>query len=213
MFMATSAHPPAVAAGSIEGAAPSLGIHGRDDPGRNEVEAFIRAVYARRFGARVDGFAPLLVSLRGADGIVAAAGYRDAGDGPLFLEQYLPRPVQAMLASGAGGEPPRGRIVEVGHLAASQPGAGRRLVRLLGQHLAGEGFQWVVSTLTTELRHLFLRIGVAPITLAAADPAALGRQAADWGSYYDHAPVVLAGHLPQALRLLDRRAARPGARA
>lgn len=211
MFMAIGDHPQAMPAQPPEGA--SLRIHRQDAPGRTEAEAFIRGVYAGRFGAHLDRFAPVLVSLRGAEGLVAAAGYRDAGDGPLFLEQYLPRPVQAMLAPYAGGEPPRGRIVEVGHLAATQPGAGRRLIRLLGAHLAGEGFQWVASTLTAELRQLFLRIGVAPITLAAADPAALGAQAADWGSYYEHAPVVLAGHLPQALRLLERRASRQEARA
>ena len=47
----------------------------------------------------------------------------------------------------------------------------------------------------------------APLSLGAADPAALGEEAAHWGSYYEHRPLVLAGHLPQALRHLRGRKA------
>jgi hypothetical protein len=123
---------------------------------------------------------------------------------------YLPRPVEQMLAAHAEATPPRGRIVEVGHLAASRAGEGRRLVLMLGAHLRGLGCEWVVSTLTGELRQLFLRIGVVPLTLGVADPALLGAEAGNWGSYYDHSPVVLAGHLPKAMRHIARYAASTG---
>lgn len=184
----------------------SLRLHGVGDAGRAEVERFIRAVYAERFGATLRHFAPCLVSLRDGDGqIVAAAGYRFADTQPLFLERYLDEPVEAALACHAAAVPPRSDIVEVGHLAAARAGEGRRLILLLGPHLAARGAQWVVSTLTEELRQLFVRIGVTPLALGLADPARLGDDLADWGSYYTHHPVVLAGHLPLALRTLARR--------
>jgi hypothetical protein len=133
---------------------------GPQHPERAEVEDFIRQVFADRFEARLAGFAPQLVALRDAQGdLVAAAGYRPADGGPLFLERYLPGPIEALLAPHAGGRPARAGVVEVGHLAARQAGAGRRLIGLMGPHLAEQGFQWVVSTLTEELRQLFLRIG------------------------------------------------------
>ena len=66
----------------------------------------------------------------------------------------------------------------------------------------------MVSTLTAELRHLFVRLGVTPLALGAADPQRLGELAARWGSYYEHQPVVLAGNLSQALNQLARRLAR-----
>jgi len=176
-----------------------------DDADRAEVESFIHEVYARRYGARVLQFAPVLAFLRDATGIVAAAGYRSAEHSPLFLERYLDAPVEALLGRNQGVAPARQDIVEVGHLAASRAGEGRRLIFMLGEHLARQEFQWVVSTLTQELRHLFLRIGVTPLTLGAAHPAALGDEAAQWGTYYDHTPLVLAGHLPQALRRLSVR--------
>lgn len=189
---------------------PRLQIHRADDPARAEVEDFIREVYAQRFGADVAGFAPVLVSLNDDDGLVAAAGYRDAALGPLFLERYLPAPVETLLGQQADTTTTRGNIVEVGHLAASRSGEGRRLIRLLAPHLAAHGFQWVVGTLTEELRHLFVRIGVTPLALGTADPGALGAEANRWGSYYDHHPVVLAGHLTHALRQLARRQALAG---
>lgn len=185
-------------------------VHGPLDPRRVEVETFIAGVFAERFDAQVRQFAPTLVSLRDADGIVAAAGYRAAAEAPLFLERYLAAPVETLLAAQVGSRPARERIVEVGHLAASRAGEGRRLIRTLGLHLAGLGHEWVVSTLTEELRQLFVRIGVTPLALGHADPAMLGDDAGRWGRYYEHRPVVLAGQLRQALQQIARREARGG---
>ncbi|HEY0857198.1 MAG TPA: thermostable hemolysin [Albitalea sp.] len=184
---------------------PSLSVHRPGDAGRSDVERFVRQVYASRYGADLKSFAPVLVSLRQDGAVVAAAGFRPAAWGALFLERYLQQPVEALLAGDDGVAPARPLIVEVGHLASTHPGEGRRLIRLLAPHLAAQGFDWVVSTLTEELRRLFLRLGVTPLTLGVADPAALGADAACWGSYYDHRPAVLAGRLQSALRLMARR--------
>ena len=197
----------AAATASRTPAPPDLAVHSPDDPCRGAVEGFVRRIYAERYGAELRHFAPVLVSLRNEDGIVAAAGYRPATHSRLFLERYLDAPVEIVLGAHAGAPPARIGIVEVGHLAAARPGEGRRLILLLGPHLAAQGFQWVVSTLTAELRHLFVRIGVTPLALGTADPEALGADAHAWGSYYDHRPVVLAGHLRQAMNQLARRQA------
>jgi hypothetical protein len=184
------------------GPAPRLQVHGAASPGRESVERFIAAVYLRRFGAVLRQFAPVLVSLHDEHGErVAAAGYRAARSGPLFLERYLPAPVQQLLPAA----PQRDGIVEVGHLAAVRAGEGRRLIRLLGPHLSSQGFEWAVSTLTQELRNLLVRMGVTPLALGVADPARLGEQAAQWGSYYEHKPLVLAGLLDAATQRLSRR--------
>lgn len=197
----TDDHGPATAVASRR-----VVVHPPGDPRRGEVESFIRGVYDRCYGADVREFAPMLASLRSEDGrIMAAAGYRSAAAGPLFLERYFDAPIESVLAAHADAAPARERIVEVGHLSAARAGEGRRLVRLLGPHLAALRFDWAVSTLTTELRHLFLRIGITPLALGRADPAVLGDDLARWGSYYDHSPVVLAGNLPQVVSQLARR--------
>lgn len=188
-------------------AAPIFGWHSAVDPDRAEVERFVQRVYARHFGAQVRHFAPQLVSLRDrASGeIVAAAGYRQASVAPLFLERYLDRPVEQCLSQPGAQVPSRDGIFEVGHLAAERAGEGRRLILLMARHLAERGAQWVVSTLTEELRHLFVRLGITPLALGRADAAALGGDAGEWGSYYEHHPVVLAGQVQHALRLFERR--------
>jgi hypothetical protein len=187
-------------------ASPRLRVLAPGDAGRAEVEEFIRGVYLDRYGADVRQFAHSLVSLHDGDGeLVAAAGYRAADHSPLFLERYLGVPVETRLAAESPVAPARSRIVEVGHLAASRAGEGGRLVLLLGPHLASQGFQWVVSTLTEELRHLFLRLGIVPLALGVADPALLGDEAVRWGSYYDHRPMVLAGQIDHALKSMARR--------
>lgn len=201
-----SSQDPAITAAAAPPTRPALRRHAPEDPDRREVESFIGAVYRQRYAAQVRGFAPELVSLRDARGaIVAAAGYRAAASGPLFLERYLGSPVERLLGGVAHARPSRERIVEVGHLAAAKAGEGRRLALLLAPHLTSLGFQWVVSTLTEELRQLFLRLGIVPLALGVADPRALGDEARGWGSYYEHHPVVLAGQLGLALETLARR--------
>ena len=120
-------------------------VHREGDPGRTEVEGFIRRVYAERYGADLQSFAPMLVSLREEDRIVAAAGYRSARQGPLFLERYLGAPVESLLAAKANSSPTRDDIVEVGHLAAVRAGEGRRLIRLLakGEYFFGGLDDWL----------------------------------------------------------------------
>lgn len=196
--------------GVPEALAPEFTLHGIGDPRRGAVEDFISEVYARRYAAKVPHFAPVLVGLREGGELLAAAGYRSAAREPLFLERYLPSPIEAMLAANADTHASREQIVEVGHLAANRGGEGRRLIQVLAPHLAAEGFEWVVGTVTQELRPMLVRLGVAPLTLGAADPALLGEEAALWGSYYEHQPVVLATHLKRALRRYMAR--RPGTR-
>ncbi len=161
---------------------------------RQATESFIGQVYEQHYGASIDHWMPTLVSLDDDDIVNAAAGYRAATD-PLFLECYLGQPVEAAIAAVAGRPVARNSIVEVGHFASVLPGQGRRLMAHLGRHLADQGFQWVVSTATRELRVIFERLRIRPQVLAAADPQVLGDAAADWGTYYDHTPMVLAGEI------------------
>lgn len=180
-----------------------LSVHPVDGPHRLHIESFIRDIYWAHYRARVRALAPVLVALQSGDEILAAAGYRDATQ-PLFLERYLEQPIEQCIRGACGAIPARAAIVEVGHLASVRNGAGRMLMPLLGSHLVARGFGWVVSTATEELHSLFRRLGLAPLVLGAADPAVLGNAASDWGSYYDHAPQVLAGNIVEGMAQLMR---------
>jgi hypothetical protein len=192
---------PAVApAARVDG---PLYLHRHDDFDRAAVEAFIAGVYRRHFAARLRDFMPVIVSRGDGESPAAAAGYRPATE-PLFLERYLPRPVEAMLAQAAGQTVAREQIVEVGHFAAQQAGEGRRLMLALARHLVDAGFRWAVVTATAELRRLLGHLHLSGLPLGVARRHSVGADAPLWGSYYRHAPRVIAGDLLLSLACLER---------
>ncbi|MFC5300394.1 thermostable hemolysin [Azospira restricta] len=164
-------------------------------PRRQEAEDFVRAVFARRYGAQVPVFAPNLTLFEQNDRVVAATGWRPAGDGRLFLERYLDQPIEAAMAQLAGQPVQRERIVEVGNLAAEKAGSSIHVILTLARHFDRLGHDWVVFTATRELIGIFTRLGLPLLALAPADPARLGDEAAAWGSYYDTQPIVVAGRI------------------
>jgi hypothetical protein len=192
------------AAAAVTAPSGTLHLHPESDPGRGDACRLITEVYARQYGARLTCFMPRLVSLQLNGRICAAAGYRSARE-RLFLERYLPQPIEQVLASATGRRIRRQEIVEVGQFVSARPGLGRRLMVALGHHLAEAGFNWAVLTATAEVRLLLRRMGLKPLKLIDADPARLGADAAAWGSYYAHAPKVLAGDLASAVARFDRR--------
>lgn len=178
--------------------AAALHIHPPGDALRSFVESFIQKRYQERFGAQLTEWLPTLVSVQCNGAVVAAAGYRD-GRNPLFLERYLVAPIEHYL-SDRGVPVARSVIVEAGQFAADCPGAGRLLVPLLAWHLRQQGFVWAVSTLTSELHHLFTRMGLAHQALAdAAADRLSAKQRQGWGSYYAHSPKVFAAALSDIL--------------
>lgn len=170
---------------------------------RAEVEAFIRAEFRRHFGATLKELMPALVTLHGDDGeLRAAAGYRGAASGRLFLETYTQRPIEAVISERLAIEVPRERIVEVGNFACHGRGAAVDMVRALVPALCHAGFSWVVFTGADTVRNVFSRLGLAPIPLCAAEGSLLGNARHDWGTYYDHQPVVMAGRIADGMRAL-----------
>ena len=167
-------------------------------PRRREAEAFIRNKFAERYDARVSAFAPNLVLFEEGQRIVAATGWRAAGHESLFLERYLDQPIEQIISSLSPPAAQRGnreRSVEVGNLAADKAGGSLFVILNLARHFDRLGFEWVVFTATRELIGIFTRLGLPLLAIAPADPARLGDDAADWGSYYDSAPIVVAGRI------------------
>ena len=194
---------------SLAAPAPATGarlvLYDHATPGRRRLESFIRAVYARCYRARMRYFAPTLAAWENQGEILAVAGYRSANE-PLFLERYLDVPIEVAVAPARPIL--RSQVVEVGNFASARAGEGRRLLLALGAHLAAQDVQWVASTVTVELRQLIVRLGLGVIALAPARGDRLGEEAVHWGSYFDHEPIVVAGHLPAALATLRHRAGR-----
>ena len=164
---------------------------------RAELERFIAERFRQTYGAQVSHFCAHLLGSRDEAGVLrAAAGYTPAGSGALYLENYLDRPVEALLAALTGKQVPRARIVEVGNLVASGGGCGRSFLPMLGRHLTSRDYRWVVFTATREVRALLERLSFPAYMLARALPDRLPDRGAAWGSYYSHDPNVMAACLP-----------------
>lgn len=175
-------------------------------PRRQEAEAFVRGVFARHYGAQVSSFAPNLTLLEQNQRVIAATGWRPAGEETLFLERYLDLPIEAAMAQLADLPVERRRIVEVGNLAAEKPGSSIHVILTLAAHFDRLGYEWVVFTATRELIAIFSRLGLPLLALAPADPARLGDEAAAWGRYYDTQPIIVAGRIRLGLERAGRRA-------
>ena len=165
-----------------------------------DVADFVRNAYRQHFGASLCSLMPELCALIDVDGLPrAVAGFRPAAGQPLFLEQYLSSPVELEIAASTGEPVERSRIWEVGNLATRCPGAARYFVHRAAVALADRGAEWAVFTGTRRVVAVFRRLGLPLITLAQADPTRLRENARRWGSYYEHAPRVVAGRVSLAL--------------
>lgn len=184
----------------------------RDALERLAVQALIRESFAREHQARVRQFMPHLLALRDEGGqLLGAVGYRLAAQAPLFLERYLDAPIEQVLAARLHREVARSQIVEVGNLATARPGQARRLIAAMTAMLAAQDLRWVAFTATQQLSNSFRRMSLATHALASADPARLGDERADWGTYYDGAPQVLAGEIAEGLQRLTAQERAAGA--
>lgn len=188
----------AAPAGKGEGSDPArrLEILPEGHPDRASLQGFISDAYLRAYGAHVHAFAQHLVGLRRPDGAWAAGvGFSLAGNRRLYVEQYLDRPVEMEISEALKLRADRERVVEVGNLAATGPGAARCLILRMASLLHGMGCAWVVFTATQSLLNSFSRLDLSPVSLARADPARLPDGGREWGNYYDHHPRVMAADI------------------
>lgn len=162
--------------------------------GREHLERFIHTVFRRAYGANITHFMPTLLSLHDQDErVLAVCGLRRAEIGPLFLENYLQAPVEAVLSTRVGSAVARDSIVEVGNLAVTELGLARSLLREVIRHLLDTDAEWAVFTAIPALRNSLGKLNVQLEVLcdASLDQVPVAEQP-DWGSYYEQQPQVMA---------------------
>jgi hypothetical protein len=180
-----------------------VSITRRGDPGRREAERLIEAAFQRKYGARLTGHYPNLISVASADGeIIASVGFRGASEEPLFLEAYLDTPIETALSAAAGRDVQRAEIVEIGSLAATSHGASPFLFVTLAALLQYRGFTYATATATRALRRWIEALDFPLVTLGVADPRRLADRGAAWGSYYAAQPRIVAGDIAQCFERL-----------
>lgn len=185
---------------------PGFELLDRHEPLRQDAEAWVAARYAASYQASLKHFLPWLFTMRCLGSLSGVAGLGPAGTRPLFLERYLPAPVETLLAQQLAVPVQRRDIVEVGNLAADQRGASHLLFVLFSAVLQRAGYRWIVFTATRALRNNLDKLGFPLHTLGEASITQVpADEQAAWGRYYDTSPVVVAGDLAEAFRLMQER--------
>lgn len=170
---------------------------------RRRLEQCVTEHFASVYGAQISQFMPVLLGLESDSQIRAVVGLRPAGEGNLFLQQYLDEPIDRLIAHSSTMPASEQNIVEVGNLVSGSPGMARLLITALTHYLYTCGFQWVAFTGTPLLLNSFSRLTLSPVVLADADPSRLDHNVQEWGSYYATGPKVMAGYIPEGFRQLE----------
>ena len=157
--------------------------------GRAEAEAFLKAGYARAYGAQLENFpAQLCVVRRDGGAPLAGAGIRLAADG-FFSEAYLDKPLCDIAAELWGGPVSSHAFIEITTLVSASPFALFPLMAALLDCGRARGLTAGLFTITAPLRRLFLRLGIPFTALVPARAERIGN-AQSWGSYYEMDPWV-----------------------
>ncbi|MBF0354569.1 MAG: thermostable hemolysin [Alphaproteobacteria bacterium] len=165
----------------------------RQHPKRSQVEASIRGVYEKTFGAQLTQLPARLVALFDkSDQPLVAAGIRCIEDG-FFSENYTSEPLQDSLSQIWKRPVARQQIAEITNLAGCQSGVAMILVQHIVRLLQGQGVCWAVFTATDRLRAMLRRTGVPALDVCAAEASRVANPEV-WGSYYHSAPRVVAIH-------------------
>ena len=176
-----------------------IDINGILSPDRERVENFIKNVYRDKYGANINIDYPVLMSVRNAQGdILAALGFRYAGQEALFLEKYTQKPIEHF----AGAQ--REQIVEIGNLASAGHGASIFLFAALASYLNNKNIKYATITGTNYLHGYFKRIGLNPQEICRADIQAVSYDGQQWGTYYDTQPRVLIGSVQNSVKRLKK---------
>lgn len=171
--------------------------------GDGELFGFVRQQFARHHGAQIDTLMPWQCALHdGKDQLVASVGLRSAASGPLFLEHYLPQPVEQQLAQVLQRPVARDEILEVGNLAATS-GHARLLFMAMANYLSGERFRYVVFTATDRVQEIVAQLALPALFLAEAKAEQVPLPDR-WGNYYQRSPRVLAGEIRSGWEYLKR---------
>jgi len=186
---------------------PKFELIGEESRLRAEVEQYVGDKFESSYGASLAQFLPLFLTLRCSDNLSASAGVSlGAASEKFFLEQYLDAPVEKELEQLCGESVSREQLAEIGNLVATTLGASRLMFIILASILNQAGYEWMVFTATKPLLRSLQKMGFETQVIAQAKPNRLDtNSSADWGSYYDNQPQVVAGRLSNAQEAVEAR--------
>ncbi|MBW0106567.1 thermostable hemolysin [Pseudonocardia sp. KRD291] len=160
--------------------------------------SLVQSRYRSDYGAEIDPDPDLFVMLTAASSVetaeMAVAGLSfGARDSSLFCEHYLGAAAEDVATQVTGSDRTVGRdaLIEVGPLASSKAGLGRRMIEVLPGLCWCRGAAAILFTVTRPVASLIRASGTELHVVGDARLEALpADEQPRWGSYYDNEPVV-----------------------
>lgn len=183
---------------------PSFSIINKNAANRADIEHYIAAKFFKDHKAHISSFMPYLLTMSCANTFSGSVGIRPAKDHLLFIEKYIERTIEQTISEMNSSKVNREGIVEIGNLVATQIGASQLIFILLTASLYHARFQWVAFTATQQVEHILKKLNFNCYTLCKADPKKIGADLAQWGTYYDSNPHVIAINIADALEKIQQ---------
>jgi hypothetical protein len=172
----------------------------RNDGSAPQVCEFIEAGYKDRFDASIKVSMPYILRLSFLSKH-AAMGVRSANS-PLFIEQYLDKPIEDYTQQYFAFNDRR-KIVEYGSLYSNGHKLATPLFMLSTLALMKSGVQALAFCATQGVANILKAYGLTLTHLVKADPSKLATSNNDWGRYYDTKPQVYLLSLPQVAHVVS----------
>lgn len=169
---------------------------------RSELECFIKSGFSQCYEADLKTFLPLLLGIKTKQ-LRAAVGVRRASE-PLFIEQYLSKPITQVLANhGILAE--RFQIAEMGNLYSQSPRFTLPLIMTVVMGLFLTDVRYLAFSGTHKVRQLLGTMGFAMTHLSSAKAECVGTAISEWGRYYDNDPEVMVLDIEASIRVAYQR--------
>ena len=166
---------------------------------RNELQRLIAKGFWRSYHATLQHFMPVLLGVGGSKPF-AALGARSAAS-PLFVESYMPAPVEDILAQ-VNLNVARNQVAEIGNLYSRNGSFTQPLLLLTALSLQQLNYSVIVFAATSSLRDLMTSIGLPLTYLCDASKHCLHDEGKEWGTYYETKPQVVALRTSEVSRLV-----------
>ena len=141
---------------------------GPDHENREVAEKAVKQIFSAVYGAEIRDFLPLLLGAQSGGKIKAMLCLIHAQMSSLFLEQYLPEPIESLVASQQGISLKRSGLVELGNLVSLSPGTSLPLFVVSAYTLHQAGVEWVTFSATPQVEKLLTKLELFPLVIGEA---------------------------------------------
>jgi hypothetical protein len=179
----------------------NMDVFSKNCAGRLAAEQFIKQGFKKTYGANISISMPQVLTVKTGN-FKAALGIRSANS-PLFIEQYLPCPIEKTSAL-ANENIARERIVEIGCLYSNANRFTIPLFLVTAISLFYQGYSHLVFSGTHKVLNIISKAGIDFTHLCNAKQSLLSPSDDDWGSYYETQPKVALVALSNVIKAINK---------